>query len=458
MSIPQLATLPRHDPYAALRSVNFRRYVIGLIANTAGEQMVETAVAWDLYARTGNPLSLAWVGLIIASIVICMAIPAGHLADRLPRRWIIIVTQICAMGAIFGLAAASAARASIGLIYLMVALAALCKAIGNPARAALLPTLVPRRIFANAVSWQSSGFQLAATFGPAIAGFLIVHSAAPAYFVAAIAAGCFAVLAFLIDPSRSPIDDAVERTASSASPPPAPVRSAPTLDTLLAGARFVYGTKIILATITLDLFAVLLGGATYLLPIFAKDILHCDSHGYGYLRAAPAVGAVTMAMVIAHSRPFKRAGRAMLLAVAAFGVATIVFGLSRNFWLSLTMLFITGAVDNISVLVRHTLVQVLTPDAMRGRVSAINSVFISSSNELGGFESGATARLFGSGAVGAITSTVVGGIGTIVTVIAVALIWPQVRRFGALADARPINTPYSDPTVRSEERNVQDRA
>jgi MFS family permease len=436
---------PPHDPYAALRSENFRKYVIGLISNTMGEQMVETVVVYDLYARTKNPMSVAWVGLIIASIVICLAIPAGHLADRLPRRGIVIVTQLCAMAAIAGLALASWLNAPVGLIYLMVACAAVCKAISSPARSSLLPTLVPRRIFANAVSWQSSGFQLAAAIGPAIAGFLIVRTltppyivAAPAYIVGAVAVGCFALMAFFIHAPAAPDPGAPAGSPTSAS------RSAPTLDTLLAGARFVYSTKIILATITLDLFAVLLGGAVYLLPIFASDILNVGTEKYGYLRAAPAVGAVVMAMTVAHSRPFKRAGRAMLLAVAAFGVATIVFGLSRNYWLSLAMLFVTGAVDNISVLVRHTLVQVLTPDPMRGRVSAINSVFISSSNELGGFESGATARLFGSGAIGAVRSTVVGGIGTLVTVIAVALIWPQVGRFGALADAKPIELPHDE--------------
>jgi MFS family permease len=460
MLTPDYATPVRHDPYAALRSLSFRQYVVGLIANTVGEQMVEAAVAWDLYARTKDPMSLFWVGLIIAVIVMVMAIPAGHLADRLPRRGIVIVTQLCAMGAIFGLALASWLNASIGLIYLMVAAAALCKAIGSPARSAWLPTLVPRRNFANAVSWQSSGFQLAATFGPAIAGFLIVRTSAPAYCVAAVTAGFFAVMAFFIDPASRPADEILavlptDSSDASAKPPvlddaPPPER---TIDTLLAGARFVFSTKIILATITLDLFAVLLGGATYLLPIYARDILHVGSQGYGYLRAAPAIGAVTMAMVIAHSRPFKHAGQAMLLAVAGFGAATIVFGISRNFWLSLFMLFLTGALDNISVLVRHTLVQVLTPDAMRGRVSAINSVFISSSNELGGAESAATARLFGT-----IPAVVIGGIGTLLTVAAVALIWPQVGQFGALHDAKPIDTPQNEPLIGGHEPDIQPRA
>jgi len=204
------------------------------------------------------------------------------------------------------------------------------------------------------------------------------------------------------------------------------------LQTLLAGVKFVWSTPIILATITLDLFAVLLGGATYLLPIYATDILHVGAAGFGWMRAAPAFGAVAMGVTIAHLPPMKKAGRDLLLAVAGFGVATIVFGISKSFWLSLVMLFLTGALDNVSVVVRHTLVQVLTPDAMRGRVSAVNNVFIGASNELGGWESGMTAGL-----IGPFWSVVGGGIGTLLVVAATAVIWPQVRRFGSLSEAKP---------------------
>jgi MFS family permease len=213
---------------------------------------------------------------------------------------------------------------------------------------------------------------------------------------------------------------------------------------LSAGIRFVYQTRIIFATMTLDLFAVLLGGAVYLLPVFVQDILHVDSVRFGWLRAAEAAGAVTMAMAIAHLPPMKRAGRSMLMAVAAFGVCTIVFGLSRNFWLSLGMLFGIGAADNISVVVRHTLVQVLTPDAMRGRVSAVNNIFIGASNELGGVESTLTAAAFGAMALhfgataerarvlGPTLSVVIGGIGTILTVVMTGWLFPQLRKYGPL--------------------------
>jgi hypothetical protein len=204
------------------------------------------------------------------------------------------------------------------------------------------------------------------------------------------------------------------------------------LESLIAGIRFVRQTKLILATITLDLFAVLLGGATYLLPIYAEDILHVGALGLGWLRSAEAGGAVCMAVALAYMPPMPRAGRTLLWAVSGFGVATIVFGLSRSYWLSLSMMFLIGALDNISVVVRHTLVQMLTPDSMRGRVSAVNNVFIVASNDLGGLESGVTARLFTP-----VISVVGGGIGTILVVLAAARTWPQILTLGSLRDIRP---------------------
>jgi len=202
------------------------------------------------------------------------------------------------------------------------------------------------------------------------------------------------------------------------------------LAALLAGARFVWSSKLILATLTLDLFAVLLGGAITLLPVYAEHILHVDETGLGWLRAAPALGALVMAMTLAHLPPMRRAGAALIWAVAGFGAATVVFGFSTNFWLSLGALALTGAFDNVSVLVRHSLVQLLTPDHMRGRVSAVNSVFIGASNELGSFESGVVARFFGP-----VFSVVAGGIGTIIVVIATALKWPEIRQLGTLESA-----------------------
>jgi MFS family permease len=404
----------RHDPYLALRFRSFRLFQVGYLISVIGSQMMEVAVGWALYQRTKSPMSLGWVGLVTAAPVILLALPAGHLADRMNRRRVVIFTQICWAACIFILPIASLAH-SVGWIYLLLLLAAIAKAIGGPARSAMLPSVVPPEAFANAVTWNSSGFQIAAMVGPALGGFLVQFSVPATYIAAAFSALLFALMLLPVKIRQTPI------------------RKEPvTLRSLGAGIEFVWSRQIILATITLDLFAVLLGGAEYLLPVFATDYLHVGAVGFGWMRAMPAIGALAMGMTIAHLPPMKRAGRAMLMAVVGFGAATIVFGLSRNYWLSLAMLLLTGAFDNISVLVRHTLVQVLTPDDMRGRVSAINNVFIGASNELGGFESGLTAKLFNP-----IISVVCGGIGTILVVLTVAVIWPQVRRFGSLVHAKP---------------------
>ncbi|MDB5305452.1 MAG: major facilitator superfamily 1, partial [Phycisphaerales bacterium] len=265
---------------------------------------------------------------------------------------------------------------------------------------------------------NSSAFQVAAMLGPALGGAILIYSTPMAYVCDAVL--CMVFFVFLLTLRVRPAPRSNE-----------PLNFA----SLAAGVRFVFRTKIILATITLDLFAVLFGGATSLIPKFAADILHVGPVGFGMLRAAPAVGALAMALWMAHRPPMKNAGRSLLWAVAGFGAATIVFGISRSFTLSFLMLLLTGAFDNVSVVVRHTLVQMLTPDSMRGRVSAVNNVFIGASNELGGFESGVTGWL-----VGAVASVVLGGIGTLAVVWAVARTWPQIARFGSLQDARPEDT------------------
>jgi len=412
---PDYPSPPARDPYAALRFESFILYASGWMVAVVGEQIMEVAVGWDVYQHTHSMMSLGWVGLIAGLPVIVMALPAGHLADRLDRRRIVLCTQLVIAACAVGLMLASRQHASIGVLYGLIGLMATAKATGGPARSSLLPMLVPESCYGNAVTWNSSGFQLAAMTGPALGGLIVAASVPLAYLIAGL---CVASLG---------INVAFLKLRS------APRKKEPaTIKSLVAGVRFVFSTKIILATITLDLFAVLLGGATYLLPRFADDILHCGPRGFGWLRAAPAIGAIIMAMAVAHLPPMKKAGRTMLWAVAGFGLATIVFGLSHSFWLSFAMLLLTGAFDNISVVVRHTLVQVLTPDAMRGRVSAVNNVFIGASNELGGFESGLTGNLFG-----AVTSVVAGGIGTIIVVILVALSFPDILSFGSLADAKP---------------------
>jgi MFS family permease len=294
-------------------------------------------------------------------------------------------------------------------------LGAVARAVSMPANSAFMPQLVPADVFSNAVTWSSMRFQLASTVGPAVGGLVLAASGHPAvvYILDALMTLTFVVCLLLVH-IRS-----VERK-----------RSATDLRTLLAGVRFVWNTKLILAAITLDMFAVLLGGAVTLLPIYAKDILHVGPSGLGWLRAAPAVGALLMGAVMAHRPPLERAGSTLLYAVFGFGVATVVFGFSHSFILAMAMLFLTGAFDNISVVIRHTLVQTATPDALRGRVSSVNGLFISCSNELGGFESGLAAQLFGP-----VVSVVGGGIGTLLVVGGVAALWPQLRRLGPLQEA-----------------------
>jgi MFS family permease len=407
-----------HDPYVALRLPNYRRYCLGWIVSVVGRQIQEVAVGYEIYERTNSKLALAWIGLAQAIPLLCLILPAGHLADRFDRRRIIMFTQAAWVASALGLAVLAHVKGPIPLMYLMLAIGAGAHAVGWPARSSLLPQIVPPEVFNNAVTWNSSFFQIASMLGPALAGLILLKGTTPAYLADA---GCAAVFLGAITLVR------VRPTVRSREPV--------SLQSLAAGVKFVWNTKIVLAAMTLDLFAVFFGGSIALLPVFRKDILNVGAVEFGWLRSAPAIGAFAAAMLIAHMPPMKRAGRSMLWAVAGFGVATVVFGLSKSFWLSFAMLAVTGALDNVSVVVRHTLVQALPPDGMRGRVAAVNGVFIGASNELGGMESGLTAAWWGP-----VASVVFGGVMTVVVVAAVAWLWPQVRQFGSLKDARPLES------------------
>jgi MFS family permease len=413
----------RHDPYAALRLPEFRRYLAGNFLAILGVQMQTVAVGWELYDRTRSPLVLGLVGLVQFVPMMLMALPAGHLLDRFDRRRMIMLALGVMAAASLGLAALSALRGPIPAMLGCLFLTGLGRSLYQPARASFLPQMIPRQWFSNAVTWNMSGFQLAAVLGPAAGGQLIavLHQAAPVFLLDALfAVACLWLLTGIA--SRG-----VRSEASGAG-----------IRTVAAGLVYVWRNKIVLGAMTLDMFAVLLGGATALLPVFAADILKVGTSGLGWMQTAPALGALCMAGLIAHRPPFRRAGWSLLLAVAGFGLATIVFGLSRSFWLSLAMLFLTGAFDNISVVVRHTLVQLQTPDEKRGRVSAVNSMFIGASNELGGFESGAVAAMFrnpSNPSIGPTVSVVAGGIGTILVVIFAAIAWPQLRRYGRLDES-----------------------
>jgi len=400
------------DPYAVLRNRDVALYLLGRLVASLGQQMLTVAVGWELYERTHSALALGLVGLTQMVPMVLFTLPAGHVADNHDRKRIIVLMNLVVACASLGLTLISALGAPVFWIYCCLFMAGTARTFLWPASSAFLPQLVSRRDFSRAVTWSSGSFQLSSVAGPAAGGALIAltHHAAPVYaFNAAAALICLTLISF------------VRQRQTVA------VKEKMTARNLIVGFKFVFASPIILGTITLDMFAVLLGGATALLPVYAKDILKVGPSGLGFLQAALPLGSLLCALVLAHRPPLQKAGRAMLLAVAGFGVATIAFGCSYWFWLSFLMLFACGAVDNISVVVRHTLVQLLTPDEKRGRVSAVNSLFIGTSNELGGFESGLVAHL-----LGPVVSVVAGGIGTIVVVLAVAVIWPEIRKYGRL--------------------------
>ena len=437
---------PAHDPYAAFRFSSYRNYWIGGFISVIGRQMVAVAVGYEIFQRTRSATALGLVGLAGALPVILLSLPAGQVADRFNRKRILIATQfllvfssaalaalsmwhdkvpalaplvwanrgLATITAFFGEKSGVSFDPAVPVVYLLLLLNGVARAFGWAARSPFVTNLIPRPVLANAVTWGSTNFEVGSMIGPAVGGLLIAATGFPAVYALDALCG-LTFIAFLL-----PIRYVQERHAVHHH----------LLRELFSGIEFVWKKKVILATITLDLFAVLLGGATALLPMFADQILHVGPAGLGWLRAAPSFGALSMALFLAHSRPMRRAGLTLLCAVAGYGAATIVFGLSKSFWLSLLMLALTGALDNISVVVRHTLEQLLTPDPMRGRVSAVNNIFIGSSNELGAFESGVTAALFGP-----VISVVAGGIGTILVVLAAAARWPALRRIGPLHTA-----------------------
>jgi len=407
--------LQEHDPYLAMRQRNYRLYIFGSIFTMIGARIQGIAIAWEVYQRTDEPFALGLTALMQGLPIMLLALPAGYLADAFKRRKVVIISLLGATLTSLGLAALSFAKSPVIFMYLVLFLDSAITALGRPARAALLPQIVSREVFPNAVTWNSSVGQLISVFGPAIGGFILLWSIPAAYIISAASSLSYIALLARIEIRKS------SKQSERAS-----------FRTLLAGIHFVTKERLILALMALDMFAVLLGGSVYLLPIFARDILQVGERGFGLLRAAPAAGAFCMAILLIYLPPMRHAGRNLLLAVAGFGVATIVFGLSKSFWLSMTMLFLTGLFDNVSVVIRQTLIQLLTPDEMRGRVSAVNSAFIGASNQLGGFESGTVAQWFGT-----VFSVVSGGIGTILVVLITSTISSRLRNFGVMHEAQP---------------------
>jgi MFS family permease len=415
------------SPYAILRNWDFLNYLIGRFIASFGQQMLVVAVGWELYERTHSSLLLGFVGLTAVVPMVLMTLPAGHVADTRERKRVIIAMQAMLACTSMGLAFISWKQAPVAWVFVCLFLAGVARTFLWSASASFLPQLVSRPEFPLALNWSSSTFQFSAVAGPAAGGALIAltNHAVVVYVCTAVSSLICLGMICLVRTHSKP-------------PPKQPV----SMETLLGGFRFVFNHRIILGTITLDLFAVLFGGATALLPVYAKDILDVGPQGLGLLQAALPVGSMLCAIIMAHRAPMRKAGRSLICAVTIFGLATVGFGYSRLFWLSLVTLFICGFADNVSVIVRHTLVQLLTPDSMRGRVSSVNNLFIGTSNELGAFESGLVSSLFSP-----LFSVVSGGIATIAVVAAVAWYWPEIPRFGRLVQPAGEEIPTSAPDL-----------
>ncbi len=398
---------------------DFRLFLGGRFCAALAQQMQAVAIGWYLYDLTGDPLTLAYAGLAVFLPIALLTLPAGDLADRLDRRRILgaahLVQAVCA-----ALLVALAYRRSAepALFYLVLALSGGARAFSGPAMQSLVPLLVARERFAGAVAWSSSANQTATVLGPAVGG--AIYLAGPSVtFAACLAMSLAVAAAMLAIATRSP----ARRDAGSGA-----------LTRVLAGLRYLRRQPVVLGAITLDLFAVLLGGITALLPIFARDVLDVGPDGLGLMRSAIAVGAVAMALALANL-PAQRqphAGRAIFAGVALFGLAVLAFGLSRSFALSLAALALAGAADMVSVYVRSTVVQLGTPDEMRGRVSAVHMLFVGASNELGEFRAGLVAAW-----LGAVPAALAGGLATLAVVALWSRLFPELRRVQRVADVKP---------------------
>jgi MFS family permease len=411
-AVAATATAPR-VPLFSFRA--FMRLWYSRLASTSANQMLMVAIGWQMYDLTGSAWDLGMVGLLQFLPALLLVLLAGHVVDRHHRARIVGLCMLAQTTIALLLAASTHQQwASRELLYATSVLLGTVKAFQMPAQQALTPALVPAEVLPRALAFSSMGSQGAIVAGPALGGFIYVAGPQAVY---AVCAGLFALSGALVAGVRYAHVKAAARNMS--------------FDTLLAGVRFVRRKPVVLGAISLDLFAVLLGGATALLPIFAKDILHTGPWGLGLLRAAPAVGAFALSLLLTRFPIRRRAGHVLLGAVALYGAATLVFGVSTSFIVSLVALIVAGAGDMVSVVIRQSLVQLDTPDDMRGRVSAVNSVFIGASNQLGEFESGVTAAL-----LGPVGSVVLGGLGTLV----VAGLW--LRLFPPLANRDALASPH----------------
>jgi MFS family permease len=417
------------DLAPALRVPDFRRWWLAVLAMGIGLQMLEVAIGWQVYALHRSALDLGWIGLAEFVPLFVLALPAGHLADRLPRRLVFGAALVLGAGVAAGLAALSASGQTSVVPYLGLAVGSgVVTALGTPAARAMAPTLVPAAMLPNAMTLRTVASQTGQVLGPALGGVLYAGSPVLVYLLAAgmclIAAGCVVTVR-----PPAPAGAAGPAVASSAVADPEP----PGLERVLEGLRFVRRTPILLGAILLDLLAVLFGGAVALLPVFARSILHVGPAGLGVLRAAPAVGALAAALVITRWPIGRRAGRTLLTVVAVYGIAIIVFGLSRIFLLSAVALAVSGFADLFNMNIRTTIVALATPDRLRGRVAAVEMVFVSASNQLGAFESGVAAFL-----VGTVPAVIGGGVITVLIAVSWRRFFPGLARVDRFHDVMPV--------------------
>jgi MFS family permease len=408
----------------ALEIRDFRRWWVATFGMNTALQMLEVVIGWEVYSHQQSALDLGWIGLAEFVPLFVLALPAGQLADRVPRRLILIGAALLGVGVGVGLALVSGAGVRSPLPYLALAVGAgTTMAINQPAARAMPPTLVPGELLGSAMTLRSIAAQGAQVIGPAIGGLIYGISPSVVYLIAAASCALSAVAAAGIGPGR-------------VADPGAEVRTAPGMESLLEGLRFVRRTQILLGAILLDLLAVLFGGAVALLPIFADHILHVGATGLGVLRAAPAIGALAAAAVITRRPIGGRAGRLLLVVVFMYGACIVVFGLSRTFVISLIALGVSGFVDLYSMNIRSTTAALATPDRLRGRVNAVEMVFVSASNQLGAFESGLAASL-----VGTIPAVVGGGCMTIGIALSWARLFPDLAAVDRLEEIKPAAEP-----------------
>jgi MFS family permease len=411
----------------ALAERDFALLWLALLGMGISVQMLEVAIGWEVYTNHRSALDLGWIGLAEFIPMFVLALPAGHLADRLPRRLVFIASLLLSAGVAIGLVLLSSSGVRAVLPFLALALGAgTANAIGTPAARALPPTLVPTELLESAMTLRSIAVQFGAVVGPALGGLLYPFSAGIVYGVAA--GMCLAAAVCVAAITHSPAADDAPGTGN-----------APGLASVLGGIRFVRHTQILFGAILLDLLAVLFGGAVALLPLFARSILHVGPTGLGILRSAPSVGALCAAVLLTRRPLAGRAGRTLLVAVGVFGASMIVFGLSRSFLLSMAALAVSGFVDMFSMNIRSTTVALATPDRLRGRVLAVEMVFISASNQLGAFESGLAAF-----ALGAVPAVVIGGALTVVIALSWSRLFPALAGVDRLRDLHPVQAPVEE--------------